>query len=233
MIDGVLIPVEELVNHHSIMWDDRAQEVPIYHVELAMHDVLIADGAPAESYRDDGNRWLFRNANAAWDGTPQEPCAPLLTSGAVVDAIWRRLLDRAGPRRGLALTDDADLRLLVDGQRMDAFERHGDKYAFRLRSRPRSVRIRSRSAIPQELGLARDPRLLGVAVRRIVLAQPRGQRLIDADAASLSDGFHAFERDNGLRWTNGDAGVPRELFTGMGDYGHADPASRRGNAVPG
>ena len=26
-IDGVLIPVEFLVNHRSILWDDRAQEV--------------------------------------------------------------------------------------------------------------------------------------------------------------------------------------------------------------
>ncbi len=62
-IDGALIPVEFLVNHRSILWDDRAQEVPVYHIELASHDVLIANGAPAESYRDDGNRWLFQNAN--------------------------------------------------------------------------------------------------------------------------------------------------------------------------
>jgi hypothetical protein len=34
-----------------------------HHIELASHDVLLADGAPAESYRDDGNRWLFRNIN--------------------------------------------------------------------------------------------------------------------------------------------------------------------------
>ena len=34
-LDGVLIPVEFLVNHRSILWDDRAQEVTIYHVELA------------------------------------------------------------------------------------------------------------------------------------------------------------------------------------------------------
>ena len=52
-LDGVLIPVEFLVNHRSIQWDDRAREVSIYHIELATHDVLLADGAPAESYRDD------------------------------------------------------------------------------------------------------------------------------------------------------------------------------------
>ena len=66
-LDGVLIPVEFLVNHRSILWDDRAQEVSIYHIELETHDVLLANGAAAESYRDDGNRWLFQNANTGWD----------------------------------------------------------------------------------------------------------------------------------------------------------------------
>ena len=33
-LDGVLIPVEFLVNHRSILWDDRAQEVSLYHIEL-------------------------------------------------------------------------------------------------------------------------------------------------------------------------------------------------------
>src|SRR6185312_7545532 len=43
-IDDVLIPVEFLVNHRSIIWDDQAQEVKLYHIELEEHDVLIADG---------------------------------------------------------------------------------------------------------------------------------------------------------------------------------------------
>jgi hypothetical protein len=63
-IDDVLIPVEFLVNHRSIFWDDRAQEVIVYHIELETHDALIANGAAAESYRDDGNCWLFQNANS-------------------------------------------------------------------------------------------------------------------------------------------------------------------------
>ncbi|MEI7713815.1 MAG: tail fiber protein, partial [Rhodospirillales bacterium] len=94
-IDGVLVPVEFLVNHRSIEWDDRAQEVTIYHVELETHDVLIANGAPVESYRDDGNRRLFRNANHGWSQPPKPPCAPIVTGGPIVDAIWQRLLARA------------------------------------------------------------------------------------------------------------------------------------------
>lgn len=67
---------------------------------LETHDVLLANGAPAESYRDDGNRWLVQNANSGWQLPPQEPCAPVLTGGPIMDAIWRRLLDGAGPRPG-------------------------------------------------------------------------------------------------------------------------------------
>ena len=215
-IDGVLIPVEELVNHRSIVWDDRAQEVAIYHVELETHDVLLADGAPAESYRDDGNRWLFRNANSEWHLPPQSPCAPVLTGGAVVDAIWRRLLERAGPRPGVPLTDDPDLHLLVDGRRVDAVSAAGLRRAFRLADRPESVRILSRSAVPRELGLARDPRMLGVGLRRIQVTQAARIRVADADDTRLTDGFHEFESINGFRWTDGDAAIPAELFAGLG-----------------
>lgn len=214
-LDDVLIPVEFLVNHRTILWDDWAQEVTIYHVELATHDVLLANGAPAESYRDDGNRWLFQNANAGWSLPPQPPCAPVLTGGDVVDAVWRRLLQRSGPRKALPLIDDPDLHLLVDGMRTDPIERRNDLAVFRVPMRPRRVRICSRAAVPQELGLVRDARLLGVAVRRIVLTQSRRQWDIDASAASLADGYHAFETDNAIRWTNGDAAVPAALFAGM------------------
>ena len=210
----MLIPVEFLVNHRSIQWDDRAREVSIYHIELATHDVLLADGAPAESYRDDGNRWLFQNPNLSWDVAPQPPCAPILTGGAQVDRLWRQLLDRSGPRPGLPLTPDPDLHLLVDGKRLDAIERREDAYVFRLLARPHSVRICSRSGIPQELGLNRDHRALGVAVRGPRRASHNATNDPGLDTG-LVDGFHAFEANDAIRWTNGDAVVPAALFDGM------------------
>jgi uncharacterized repeat protein (TIGR03803 family) len=214
-IDDVLIPVEFLVNHRSILWDDEAEEVTLYHIELASHDVLLANGAPAETYRDDGNRWLFHNASSGRGISPQPPCAPVLTGGAVVDTIWRQLLDRAGPRSTLSLTEDHDLHMRIDGVRVDAIERNNNMHVFRLVMRPRTARIRSRAAVPQELGFARDPRLLGVAVSQIVVANRRRQRKLAAADARLAEGFHTFEPDNGIRWTDGDAAVPGELFADM------------------
>jgi hypothetical protein len=215
LLDGALIPVEELVNHRSILWDDRAQEVVVYHIELETHDVLLANGAPAESYRDDGNRWLFQNANTGWGLPPKPPCAAVLTSGPIVDAVWRRLLDRAGPRPGLPLTCDPDLHLLAGGARLDAAEQRQGLYVFKLVGGQGDVRIVSRAAIPQELGLARDPRSLGVALRRVTVRGACESRVIEAEDTLLTDGFHAFEADNGFRWTAGDAVLPNTLFAGL------------------
>ncbi len=211
-LDGVLVPVEYLVNHRSIRWDDTAQEVSFYHIELDAHDVLLANGAPAESYRDDGNRWLFRNANSGWDLPAKPPCAPVLTGGAVVDAIWRRLLERAAPASSLPLTTDPDLHLLADGLRVDAAERVGDALIFALPRSPSDIRIVSRAAAPQELGLSRDPRCLGVALRRIEVRRGLRARVIDAADERLTKGFHAFEADNAFRWTDGEAVLPKALL---------------------
>ena len=215
LLDGVLIPIEELVNHRSILWDDRAQEVTIYHIELETHDVLLANGAPAESYRDDGNRWLFRTANISWGLPPKPPCAPILTGGPIVDAVWQRLLDRAGRRPGLPLTRHPDLHLLIDGARQDAAVQSGAAFIFNLPGVPSDVRIVSRAAIPQELGLTRDPRSLGVALRRVTARNGGTFRVIEAEDTLLTDGFHAFEADNGFRWSSGDAVLPAALFAGF------------------
>ena len=213
--DGALIPVEFLVNHRSILWDDHAAEIEIYHVELKTHDVLLANGAQAESYRDDGNRWLFQNGNTGWGSPPREACAPVLTGGPVVDAVWRRLLERSGPRPGMPLTLDPDIHLRVDGVRLDAVSRKGAAHIFQLPGRPLAAHFISRAAAPAELGIMRDPRVLGVAISRLVLRKGARFRIVDAADPRLADGFHGFEPDGGLRWTSGAAALPASLFEGF------------------
>jgi hypothetical protein len=213
-IDGVLIPAEFLVNHRSIHWDDHARTVEFYHVELARHDLLVANGAPAESYRDDANRDLFHNREDRPHAPPQPPCAPVLTGGPVVDAAWRRLLDRAGSAPTPNLTDDPDLHLLADGRRIDAVWRSSTLHAFRLPPRTRDLRLASRAAAPAELGLSRDPRRLGVAIRQVRLWQGPNLHLLSAADPALTAGFHPYEPDANLRWTNGAARLPA---AGRGD----------------
>jgi hypothetical protein len=215
-IDNVLIPAEFLVNDKSIFWDDHALEVEIYHIELATHDVLFANGAPAESYRDDGNRWLFQNANDGWDQPEMAPYAPVLTGGPVVDEIWHRLLERAGGGSAVPTTQDSDLHLLVDGVRLDTIAREAGRCVFRLSACPKRVRIVSRFTVPSELGFARDPRSLGVALRKVILRQGWRMNLIDPDDDRLVDGFHAYEEGDNIRWTNGDAVLPDGVFANLG-----------------
>jgi hypothetical protein len=58
--DGVLIPVRYLVNGSTVV-QEPVDEVTYYHVELAEHDVILAEGLPCESYLDTGNRAAFAN----------------------------------------------------------------------------------------------------------------------------------------------------------------------------
>ena len=210
-LDGVLIPVESLVNGRSIAFEHRPQLVELFHLELDRHEVLIADGTPAESYRDDGNGVRFRNRRSNGNsGLP--PCAPILASGSMVDRIWRRIADRAGITPG-ATTSETDLHLLADGRRVDARMVAGGLHLFRLECRPRSVRIVSRSGVPCALGVNADRRRLGVALARVVLRGTGMTRELGPDAPQLAEGFHCPEPD--LRWTDGDAVMPSALFDGF------------------
>ncbi len=62
-VDDVLVPVRHLINGSTIVQEPVA-EVTYYHVELATHDVILAEGLPCESYLDTGNRAVFVNGGA-------------------------------------------------------------------------------------------------------------------------------------------------------------------------
>ncbi len=54
-LDGALIPIRYLVNGRTIVQEPVAS-VTYYHVELAAHALILAEGLPCESYLDTGNR---------------------------------------------------------------------------------------------------------------------------------------------------------------------------------
>jgi hypothetical protein len=129
-----------------------------------------------------------------------------------VRQVWRRLSDRCG-LSDLTLTEDPDLHLLADGERLEPWAVKPPVWRFRLRGPVADLRIASRSAIPSMIGIEQDQRRLGVAVRRIVLAQPgQRRRVVNWDDARLTDGFHAPEPAERQRWTDGEAALPPSLL---------------------
>ncbi|MEJ0019906.1 MAG: Hint domain-containing protein [Acetobacteraceae bacterium] len=81
-VQTVLVPIRHLVNGTTVR-QTRVDEITYHHVELARHDVLLADGLPAESYLETGRRGVFENGGAAIQLHPTfEP------DGKQVAAMW-------------------------------------------------------------------------------------------------------------------------------------------------
>jgi Hint domain len=97
-VDDVLIPIKCLLNGGTIK-QMPAGAITYYHVELAEHDVLLAEGLPAESYLDTGDRANFDNAGALVALHPDfvtvrreaNSCAPVIVTGPALRAVRDRL----------------------------------------------------------------------------------------------------------------------------------------------
>ena len=214
-VDCALIPVELLVNHRSIAWDDSARVVEYYHIELDDHDVVFADGAPAESYYDAGNRAAFETARpGSVPGTARPTFAPVLTSGEIVETVWARLFARAGGRIERNTTCDPDLHLVIDGERLDPGAPEDGVYRFAVGQPPAaSLLLRSRRGVPSLLGLGRsDHRRLGVAIRQVVLDHCDIPTRFAYDAPQLRHGG-CHRPEAGYCWTDGELELPARFFT--------------------
>ncbi len=91
------------VNGASIVQFDRVERVDYFHIELDTHDIIIAEGALSESFVDDDSRGIFQNAHEfakLYPNTPMERparyCAPRVAFGVEVEAVRRRIAQRAG-----------------------------------------------------------------------------------------------------------------------------------------
>lgn len=181
----------------------RRRSFEYFHIELEEHALLIANGAPAESYRNDGNRSSFDWGLGVSDAR-RSPCAPIYVQGPIVDTVWQRLAERAGADVDThTLTDDPDLHLMVGGTRIDATANDGDTYLFELDASGPEIRLAWRHVVPAEVGSCRDQRRLGVAVRRCWFEDGAARREIDFDSPLLRTGFHAPEWQAGFRWSDG------------------------------
>jgi Ca2+-binding RTX toxin-like protein len=186
-LDNLLIPAAALVNGASIVQMEAAAWVDYFHLELATHDIIIAEGVEAESYLDDNNRGMFQNAaeyTALYEDLPARSsgyCAERVEQGARVAAVWRRLAVRGG-----------------------------------CQARPLTVHIHATGATAalvsagvNEVHLCCAPgnapgdrRPLGALLRSVHVAGAS----IDLGDRRLMRGFHAVERHGAhmMRWTNGE-----------------------------
>ncbi len=94
---GVLVPVMCLLNGTSIARSSLTQ-VTYWHVELDQHDILLAEGLPAESFLDFGCRPFFEEGSTHALHHPDfvppglaGRCRPVATDGPCVEAERRRL----------------------------------------------------------------------------------------------------------------------------------------------
>jgi T5SS/PEP-CTERM-associated repeat protein len=107
-VNEVLIPVRCLVNGSTIA-QVKAERVVYHHVELAEHDVLLAEGLPVESFLDMRDRTKYANragpvrlypdfSARMWEAFG---CARLVVTGPEVDAA-RALVERFAVERATA-----------------------------------------------------------------------------------------------------------------------------------
>ncbi len=113
-VEDVLIPVGRLINGTSIM-QVPMDRITYFHLELAQHDLLQANGLLTESYLDVGDRANFSNADgptrliptfatslpgigAMWEAAG---CAPLIVHGPKLESVRASVAARAGSQSDL------------------------------------------------------------------------------------------------------------------------------------
>jgi hypothetical protein len=204
--DDVLIPVRYLLNGRSIAQIEM-DHLTYWHVELAQHDLLLAEGLPCESYLDTGNRGAFANGGGAIMARPDfalrvwsaQACAALVVGGPALLAVRGRL-DARAHELGWTTTDEPAPQLFAGGQRIAPRLCGGDIATFILPPGCRDARLLSRTAVPAHgHPHSTDHRRLGLAVIALALDGVE----LPLHHARLGAGWYAPEP--GLRWTDGDA----------------------------
>ncbi len=108
LVEDVLIPIRHLINGTTVAQITR-QAITYYHIELPRHDVLLANGMPAESYLEAGARDAFANGGGPIqlhpDFTPSHDhyamlwealgYAPLVVAGVALERAREALVRHA------------------------------------------------------------------------------------------------------------------------------------------
>jgi hypothetical protein len=222
MLGEVLVPAIALVNGSTIVQEDVAH-VTYWHVELDGHDILLAEGLPAESYLECGNRGFFGTGAVvdlaagpdAGAATTADYCRPFHRDGPVVAAARARLRSRA-EAAGWTLRQPetwAGVHLEVDGARLLP-ETRGLSASFVLPADAREIWLCAPTSVPAQISDSADERALGLCLSGLTLtAGFEAPRAVSLGDPALAAGFHAGAL--GHRWTAGRARLPAGLLAGL------------------
>ncbi len=177
-LEGVLIEAKDLVNGVSITQAKKVERVDYFHIELESHDVIFAEGAPAESFIDNDSRIMFHNASEFFVLYPE-------TS----------LVEKRPPLRFAARRDEG---FEIEAARNDIAARAG---IARQSSEPGALRGWVEDMSSDTLrGWARDdgaaPVCLHVLADGCVIGRVMANRYrADLEQAGIGEGRHAFQFD--------------------------------------
>jgi preprotein translocase subunit YajC len=227
--NGALVPAMMLVNGQTIVQQFERRSFEYFHVELEQFDIILAEGVPAESYVDMGNRSMFQNADEVAmnpdfgpsEGRPNVEGIVIAREGAIVEAIRKQLLARAELLTGAQRTSDAALCVEVNGRIIQAtpeFVKEG-VYRFELPANAGDVRIVSRSSLVRDVThlARRDIRRVGVGLSAIAFTDSTGSHDIDLMDSRIS-GMNQPQDVKGtaMRWTTGSAVIPAGVIQSAG-----------------
>jgi predicted Zn-dependent protease len=219
-VDGMLIAARLLENGASIARDPSVTRPHYFHIELDRHAILFAEGLPAESYLDTGNRAVFANAPGAVALHPDlsdvaaegrhESCAPFVTDAALVAPVWRRLAEAAGVAEPVAdVIADPSPRLQVDGAEIAPWSWDGETALFLLPRGATVARLRSRAGRPCDVHpWLDDRRRLGVAVAALATRRAGAARDVPIALDALDGQPGWWPSEPRVRWTDGNAAIP-------------------------
>jgi hypothetical protein len=220
-LNGLLVPARLLLNGATVIQAEKVESLEYFHVELAEHDIILAEGAAAETYVDCDNRAMFQNARVYEVLYPKDRhrgwqfCAPRLEESAPeLRTIRERLLAHA--EQIGRMTRDPNLQLVAHGHRTPPqLDANHQFYRFQLAvDQLCAATLASRSVVPAELGVTDDPRRLGVAVEQIVVRDQHGSYVeIRPDDLSFAHGFHKSEHSH--RWSDGAGRLSEHLFEAL------------------